>query len=78
MSIHRREHCKPSSHVLSFTLLSPYLFFSFFSLLQKCVAGDRVITDPLCKPFSMGRYRNLSFDNGMILDGVKCNMSNLV
>ncbi|KAG5384859.1 hypothetical protein IGI04_036329 [Brassica rapa subsp. trilocularis] len=21
----------------------------------KCVAGDRVITDPLCKPFSMGR-----------------------
>jgi glycerol-3-phosphate O-acyltransferase len=27
----------------------------------KCVAGDRVITDPLCKPFSMGRYHELSF-----------------
>ncbi|KAL1192540.1 Glycerol-3-phosphate acyltransferase [Cardamine amara subsp. amara] len=27
----------------------------FIGLNIKCVAGDRVITDPLCKPFSMGR-----------------------
>lgn len=24
-------------------------------LQQTCVAGDRVLTDPVCKPFSMGR-----------------------
>lgn len=26
-----------------------------YSVMQIFVAGDRVITDPLCKPFSMGR-----------------------
>lgn len=25
-------------------------------VLQIYVAGDRVVTDPLCKPFSMGRF----------------------
>ena len=40
------------------------------------MAGDRVITDPLCKPFSMGRYLNLSFDYGLLHDRLKCNISN--
>lgn len=33
--------------------------------MQTYVAGDRVVTDPLCKPFSMGRC-SLMFSSTLI------------
>lgn len=49
------EHSKPAIDWNHMSKMFPWVKY-LSTVMQIYVAGDRVITDPLCKPFSMGRF----------------------